>query len=307
MPPADDMSRDDSQIALSVIVLTRNRRELLERCLRAVAEQDEPPEEIVVVDTGSTDGTREWLAQRAAEPGPALVVRHWQEGSFAEARNEGVRAARGGLIAMLDDDCEPRPGWAVAIRRGLAEYDALGGLVVPGDESIIPHWWPRELNWLVGLSGPEQFRPNYGNIHYPSTSNLAARREVFESVPFRAVEADFRQGYVYAGGREDAQFWREARLAHFRTFCDPDCVVRHHIPATRFGWRELVRRAVADGRMFWLRERNEDYVQHATAEILTLDMRWLGRVLSADSRGLRSESADAWLNISYWAWLKSTM
>ncbi len=83
---------------VSVIITTFNRRRFLEEALRSVLHQDYRDREIIVVDDGSSDGSRE-----AAE---GLPVRYeWKEnGGVSSARNLGIRAARGGYIAFLDVD-----------------------------------------------------------------------------------------------------------------------------------------------------------------------------------------------------------
>lgn len=81
---------------LSLCMIVRQERDLLERCLRSVCDL---VDEIVVVDTGSTDGTQ----QTAQAHGARLIQATW-ENDFAAARNRSLEAARGRWILVLDAD-----------------------------------------------------------------------------------------------------------------------------------------------------------------------------------------------------------
>ena len=93
----------------SVVVLTRNRLEALKRCLdkvRAGALTALSDCEIIVVNNGSTDGTRDWLD---AQEG--LRVIHRPENEFVCARNHAIAVARGEFIIQVDDDVLVAPGF----------------------------------------------------------------------------------------------------------------------------------------------------------------------------------------------------
>lgn len=95
------------------MVVTFNRRELLVRCLEALAAQTRPVGRVVVVDNASTDGTLEHLqASGVAERVEVDYVRLRRNGGGAEGFHYGVRAALEGesdWLWLMDDDCEPAP------------------------------------------------------------------------------------------------------------------------------------------------------------------------------------------------------
>lgn len=93
-------------VAVSAIIPTWNRRELVLRALESVLAQTRPVDEIIVVDDGSTDGTGAAIAARHGDR-----VRHvWQENAgVSAARNRGMELARGRYFALLDSDDEWLP------------------------------------------------------------------------------------------------------------------------------------------------------------------------------------------------------
>ncbi|HEY9516314.1 MAG TPA: glycosyltransferase family A protein [Gemmatimonadaceae bacterium] len=116
-------------IAVSVIVCTRNRCEKLINTLEAMTRLAIPPElawELVVVDNGSTDGTADLLARYE----PRLPLRHIVElePGLSSARNAGLRAAHGLIIAFTDDDCIPAAGWLATLHEEFARSTGLAGL-----------------------------------------------------------------------------------------------------------------------------------------------------------------------------------
>jgi len=123
---------------VSVVIATYERRELLLRCVDALLAQTLPAPrfEIVIVDDGSSRATREHVmaalsARRRLRRAPTLRFL-WLPANRgpAAARNHGILAARGAVIAFTDDDTLPRPDWLAAglaaIRHGA---DAVAGAV----------------------------------------------------------------------------------------------------------------------------------------------------------------------------------
>jgi GT2 family glycosyltransferase len=96
----------------SVIIPTFNRLDQLRAVVAAVELQMQPlgsEVELVVVDDGSSDGTWDWLSQRANSSGFCAIQQ--RNAGPAIARNRGVEAATGEIIFFLGDDTEPEPGW----------------------------------------------------------------------------------------------------------------------------------------------------------------------------------------------------
>ncbi len=118
---------------VSIVILTWNSRALLDACLRALPAATAPLQtEIIVVDNGSRDGTEALLASHPE----VVTIRNGTNRGVAPARNQGLKAARGEFLALLDVDTVPAPGsFAVLVARLRAapEVGLLGPKLVDPD------------------------------------------------------------------------------------------------------------------------------------------------------------------------------
>src|SRR5213592_1120875 len=110
----------------SIVIPTHHRCDLLRRCLAAVQQHASADADIIVVDDASPNQS----ASRVAEEFRGVrIVRQDRRRGFAAAANAGIRASRGAIVEMLNDDTEVQPGWADA---ALARFsDPTIGAVAP--------------------------------------------------------------------------------------------------------------------------------------------------------------------------------
>src|SRR4051794_4854678 len=152
----------------------------------------------------------------------ARVVTTDANGGPAVARNAGIAATTGELVAFTDADCEPAPGWLSAIVDGLRSADLVTGPVLP-DPRVTPRVFDRTLR-LEGRS------PRF------ETANLGVRRDVVERIggfaPFAPRPGDppgIRPRPDQGHFGEDAVFgWRAVRSGARVAFC-PDALVHHAV------------------------------------------------------------------------------
>lgn len=171
---------------VSVVVTVRDDRENLERCLDTLAELTYPRYEVVVVDDGSTDGTRNVATDhKLATAGHLRLISVGTPNEplgIGASRNRGVEAAANDVIAFTDADCRPRPEWLDDLVPILAHADLVGGRIRPAGTTAASVYEGINSSLDMGAYA-SRVDPN-GDTPYLATANLVGRRAVFEAVPF---------------------------------------------------------------------------------------------------------------------------
>jgi len=124
----------ESWPSMSVVICAHNGAETLHECLRHTSALDYPDLEVLVVDDGSTDTTA-----RIARQFPRVSLIEIPHSGLSTARNEGLRCARGEIVAYLDADAFPSPEWPYYLALGFngPRVGGVGGPnVPPGDEPV---------------------------------------------------------------------------------------------------------------------------------------------------------------------------
>lgn len=160
---------------VSVVIPVKDDAVLLRRCLDALAVQRVLPDEIVVVDNGSTDASaevaQEFGARVVAEPAPGIPA--------ASAR--GFDAAVGEVIARLDADCVPPPDWIERIRDAFEADAGLDAITGPARFVDGPRALRTPLSVLYLGSYVAAVTPALGHVPLFG-SNLAVRRSAWLEV-----------------------------------------------------------------------------------------------------------------------------
>jgi GT2 family glycosyltransferase len=102
---------------ISVVIVNWNRRSYLHACLTSLARQAGVEFETIVVDNGSGDGS----ADMAETEFGARVIRNRENRGFCAANNQGIAAARGEFVALLNNDAEAEAGWLAALDGAVTE------------------------------------------------------------------------------------------------------------------------------------------------------------------------------------------
>lgn len=217
---------------LSVIVCTRERPELLTRCLRALTSARDAGTEIVVVDNSpSTAATRDVVA---AFPDVTYVVE--SRPGLSAARNAGLRASTGDLVAFTDDDVEVHGDWTRRIRLAFRDpkVAAITGLVLPARlETASQIAFERGFGGFSGGFQALDFDHDFFRARMArgvptwrlgAGANMAFRREVIAKIG----DFDERLGAGAAGCSEDSELWYRLLAAGHVCRYEPAAVVFHH-------------------------------------------------------------------------------
>lgn len=219
------MGRTQATVAISVIIPARDAAPTLDRTLHALGAQSlDEPYEVLVIDDGSQDATAE--IARAHAPLVRLLRTPSSHGPGA-ARNLGVQAARGPVLAFTDADCFPSPQWLAHGLAAVLRADLVQGRVEP-DPTAARTPFDRSL-WVHDDGG------------FYQTANLFVRRETYDAVggfrdwalerPHRrTAAADRRRGRASRTpiGEDTLFAWSARRLGARSTFAS-DALVHHAV------------------------------------------------------------------------------
>ena len=220
---------------VTFITTVRNEAETIGAYLDSLAKQSRPPDEVVIVDGESTDGTVEEIRSRSHLFGSLQVI--VARCNIAEGRNIAVRAATHDIIVMSDAGAILDSRWLEEIVRPLLEDPGVE--IVAGNWRIAEEKGIRRVLRAVFLRS----RPCDGlsDPRNPSARSFAIRKDVW-------LELGGHPEFLYAG--EDTLFNIKWRL-HHRNCCVADkavCYWRMHVTLRGFG-RQVFNYGRAGGRL----------------------------------------------------------
>jgi GT2 family glycosyltransferase len=197
---------------VSVIVCSYNGGQTLESCLRSLEKINYPDYEVVVVDDGSTDNTKEILSHH-----PWVNAIYQTNHGLSVARNVGASAAKGEILAYTDSDCMADPDWLYYLVGTLlsGDYAGVGG----------PNISPPAQNWQQACVAAAPGGPSHVLLtdvvaeHIPGC-NMAFHRWAFDKI------GGFDPEYRKAG--DDVDFcWRLQQEGEVIAF-SPSAIVWHY-------------------------------------------------------------------------------
>lgn len=232
-------------VSVVVCAYADRRWAALVEAMASVAGQHRAPDQVVLV----IDHNPELLARaQAAFPGVTVLANSRSRG-LSGARNTGVDAATGDVVAFLDDDARAREDWLSELTRAYADHRVVGtgGLVEPRWAAGTPaRWLPPEFYWTVGCSYTG-LPTEVAEIRNPIGANMSFRRSAIKA------SGGFREGV----GRLDTTplGCEETEMAVRATSALPGSVVLqtpaarvdHLVEPDRARWRYFRSRCWAEG------------------------------------------------------------
>lgn len=294
-------------ISVVVAAYTLKRWALLEQCMQSVLGQSVEAMQVVLCIDNNEELFEKAAGCWAASP-RVLVMRnpdtehvlnvtaheraHGTKRRFGagSARNAGVAATTGDIVAIIDDDAWAEPDWLAQLITAYTDESivAVGGPPIASFESARPSWFPRTFDWVFGCEYqglPKHTAP----IRHLIGANMSFRRTAFDAVGgFQSIDFDdldlcMRLGHRFGFGS----------LVYA-----PAAQVHHFVPAERVTWRYFWRRCL---------HVNEEKVEafHGMAEAANLSaeitfalkaltlglVTELGRAIRGDVAGLRGAGA----------------
>jgi glycosyltransferase involved in cell wall biosynthesis len=218
---------------ISVITTVLNEAKGIDAFLRSLLDQSRTPDEIIICDAGSEDGTVEIIRRYLEEGYPARLIIE-KRANRSRGRNLAIEEAKGEIIASIDAGCAANMDWLsklVAPFESDDPPDVSSGYYQPEAESAF-----EEAIAVATVPDAIEVDPD---SFLPSSRSVAFRRDAWERVG----------GYPeYANYAEDTEFDLRLKAAGYRFRFVPDAVVRWRVRTTLWEvFRQFFRYARSDG------------------------------------------------------------
>lgn len=216
-------------IAVTFVIINWNGRHLLPDCLNSIREQSFRDFEIIVVDNGSTDGSRELLREQYPE---VNTIELDSNHGFAEPNNLAFKKAQGEFVATINNDLTLQPGWLAPLVRTLQEdascFAAQGKILRADGSGVVD---------TCGL-GMRPCGAARNLAHNRPEDTVRGRRQVFT---VSAGAALYRKSLLQQLGYFDERYfayyedldlgWR-ARQQGWHTLLVPEAIAYHKVHGT---------------------------------------------------------------------------
>lgn len=222
-----------SKTKLSVVIVTYNRCKDLLECLESLLNLNETADEIIVVDSNSTDSTRE-----LAKNYPVKII-NINERSMVKARNIGFQHAKNEIVAYIDDDVVVNRDWSKYILEPYQDkhVGAVVGRVIPYNHGEVAYLPAKHV--AIGKVFNNGFI--LGNFDIPTPHpievdtligcNMSFRRDLLLEV--NGFDENFR-GSCF---RDDADIGLRLKRLNYRLIYNPKAIVRHKFKGKTVSYR----------------------------------------------------------------------
>ena len=268
-------------IRLSLVIATYNRAEQLMVTLGSVAMQNAEAEswECIVVDNNSSDNTRERVEAFKSEHN-SLNIRYIfeQNQGLSYARNAGIVASRGDIVAFIDDDERIVADFVSAYIDLFDQHPdamAAGGEIIAEYPTGRPRWMSRYTERPI--ANPMSFGDRvklFPSSRIPGGGNMAMRRRVFDSIGMFNTSLG-RTGKRLLGGEESDLFERIVKH-EYRVYYAPRAVMYHIIPKEKLSRDYFVRLATNTG----ISQRTRAELNHTMLKLYVAEVaKWVATLL----------------------------
>ena len=217
----------------SMVILTYNQLDYTKKAVESIRRNTPEPHEIIFVDNGSSDGSVEWLRELSAEDQRYRLIANGRNLGFAMGCNQGMEAARGDFILLLNNDVIVTPGWLSGL---LAPFSSEGvGIVGPVTNNIsglqrVPEAEYQSIADLDAFALAHRQRLSGARVPTRRIVGFCMlfRRSLYETIG--PLEAEFGSGNF-----EDDDFCLRASLEGFGNLIAADVFIHHFGSASFLG------------------------------------------------------------------------
>lgn len=211
----------------SIIILTFNQIEYTKACLASIVDHTQVPYEIILVDNGSTDGTRAFLADYAKTHGQCAVILNDENRGFAGGNNQGIEKAQGDYILLLNNDVRVTQDWLERLIAHMEPYPDIG-MLGPMSNSVSGPQLVEQVPYGNDMEKMQAFAIDFAHAHAGQTQDvlrlvgycLLLKREVVDLI------GGLDENYG-SGNFEDDDLCLRSAIAGFRHVIARDVFVHH--------------------------------------------------------------------------------
>lgn len=226
----------------SIVIPTHNNLHLTRLCLQSISRSTcWPHYEVIVVDNASTDGTAAFLQDLETQDRGVRVILNERNEGFARSINQGVAAAGGDYVVLLNNDTIVTRGWLTTLIDYLGRHPDVG-IVGPASNQVGNE--ARVLVDYANLDEMEAFAARYTRDHAGHTQDLEMLAFFCAVMPRRVIDAVGMLDEQFGIGMfEDDDFCVRVRRAGYRLVSTDGAFVHHFHGATlrRIGDEQYVR------------------------------------------------------------------
>ena len=212
---------------VSIVILTLNQLTYTKECIESIRRCTPEPHDIIFVDNGSTDGTVQWLRQLIADNPNYRLIENPENMGFSKGCNQGVEAATGEYILLLNNDVVVTENWLGGMIECLNSYPRIGIVgpmthVISGPQRV-PAIGYTEIEGLPNFAKAFRERNRYRRISYRRVVGFCMlfRRQLVEEIG--VLDESFGSGNF-----EDDDYCLRASLAGYQNMIAGDVFIHHY-------------------------------------------------------------------------------
>jgi GT2 family glycosyltransferase len=219
-------------VNVSVVIATYNRQRDLAECLRSLFDENAKPYEVIVIDSSSTDRTENLKNQFP------IKFFSMKERNRQRARNLGILAASGDIVAFLDDDVIVHKEWLKNISEPYMNDDGVGGV----GGRVIPYGASERFCVSVSRSDVGRVLKNglvIGNFDMPQKNLIEVDSFIGCNMSFRRGlllrAGGFDENYLGTGYRDDTDLCLRIRKSNHKLLFQSKALVWHKFKGKNVG------------------------------------------------------------------------